>query len=115
MRFEGVTARPLVADDPLERSTGLQGHDAADAARGMLFVWSEDGTRVFAEKDVAYPLDLVFIDGQGRVVDIASMAPDGPREASSANPARYVLEIEAGWAADHAIGIGDAAEVLLGR
>ncbi len=115
VRFDSVTVRPLVAETPQQHAEGLQGHSRSDVARGMLFVWLEPGVRTFVIKGVEFPLDLVYLDDRGTVVDVGRLSPDGPVESTGAHPATYVLEIEAGWARANGVEIGDESEVFLGK
>ena len=77
----------------------------------MLFIFESEVRLVFWMKDMHFPLDMVWIDGQCTVIDITRNAPppepgqtlsDLPRYSPS-KPARHVLEINAGEA--DAIGI----------
>jgi len=111
--FDSVTVRPLVAHTESQQVAGLQNHPSSDVARGMLFVWPESGTRPFVIKAVPHALDLVYLDDVGSVVDIGHIAPEGPLEYTSPHAARYVLEIEAGWAAAHDVEIGDRATLTI--
>lgn len=113
VKFPLVEVHPLVAQSPGERSLGLQGHNRQDIQRGMLFVWPDEGAREFNIKDVPYALDLVFLDNEGVVVAVDALAPGLADQA--AGTAQYVLEIEAGWVRANGIGVGDRAQVLLGR
>jgi len=115
VRIGPAKTHPLVADTLGEQVKGLQGHSSADVARGMLFVWDEEDVRRFALKGVEDPLDLVYFDADGTVLEIGTLAPGGPTESMSAHPAQYVLEIEAGWADEHGIKAGDRGTVVLGR
>ena len=62
------------------------------------------------------PLDILFMDVQGVVVDVQTMQPqigvadDALKRYPSARPARYALEMNAGLA--EALGITPGAQVL---
>lgn len=93
-----------VADNETERSRGLQDRERLGPDEGMLFVWDDAAPRPFAIKDVDYALDVIFIAEDGRVTEVLPLAPDGPFEASGTLPARWVVEVEAGWADRHSVG-----------
>lgn len=114
VRIGAAATHPLVADTLVEQSQGLQGHSGSDIERGMLFVWDDEGIRRFAIKAVDRPLDLIYLDADGTVLEAGSLSPRGPKEFTSAQPARYVLEIEAGWAEDNGVKPGDRARIDLG-
>lgn len=113
VHLAGARLSPLVADSRTERYQGLQGHPASDVARGMLFVWPDEGARQFAIKGVRYPLDLLFLDKDGRVLEIGALSPKGPTQAGCAGAVHYVLEIRAGWVEAHGVEVGDTAEISL--
>lgn len=113
VRFDSVVVHPLVAHTGAQQAVGLQNHPNSDIARGMLFVWTERAPRPFVIKRVPHALDLVYMDDLGRVVDIGRIAPEGPLEYTSPHAARYVLEIEAGWAQAHGVEVGDVADLTI--
>ena len=87
---------------------------AEDAA--MFFVFDEEKYQGFWMKDTLIPLDLIFLNSYGVVVDIQSMETQigvqdrNLRIYKSAVPASYALEVNAGLA--DAIGIVLGGEVL---
>jgi len=115
VRIGSAATHPLVADTPVEQSQGLQGHSGSDIERGMLFVWDDEGIRHFVIKAVDRPLELIYLDADGTVLEVGSLAPRGSEEFTSAHPARYVLEIEAGWAEENGVKPGDRARIDLSK
>jgi uncharacterized membrane protein (UPF0127 family) len=89
----GLMFRPSLADD-----------------RGMLFLFDQPRQPSFWMKNMLIPLDLVFLDGTGTVVDvIANVQPcaaDPCPNYPPSSPAQAVLEINAGGAAAHGIEVG---------
>lgn len=104
-----------IADDDAERLQGLSGRESLDDDAGMLFVFEGEGIYPFWMKDMRFPLDMVWIDGD-RVVDIATLPPPDP---GAPVPARHipftkadrVLEINAGEA--ERLGLMVGSQVLL--
>jgi uncharacterized membrane protein (UPF0127 family) len=94
-----------VATRPADLRRGLSGRDGLARGRGMLFVHDHEGTHGYWMKGMQFPLDIIWIGQDGRVVDIAAtVSPDSyPRMFQPRDPARYVLEVNAGWAARHAV------------
>lgn len=115
VRLGSASLRPLVADSRSERLEGLQGHSSADVARGMLFVWPDEAARQFEIKGVVHPLDLLFLDKDGVVLEIGALSPQGPTRAGCAGAVHYVLEVRAGWVAAHDVRVGDRASITLDR
>jgi hypothetical protein len=91
-----------------ERARGLMHRrDLAEDA-GMLFLFAERGDHAFWMKETLIPLDMIFIDEDGRIVGIVERAE--PRTLSPRSvgvPSRYVLEVNGGWARARGIARGD--------
>ncbi len=95
---------------PQEQAQGLSGRAELPPGAGMLFVYDTEGRRSFWMPDMHFPLDMVWINGDCRVVDITRDAPpqapgqsldDLPRY--SVDNAQYILEINAGESATYGI------------
>ena len=93
-----------LAVTPEERSQGLSGREVLPEGSGMLFVYEGDQHLSFWMRDMNFPLDMVWIDSSCHVVDVTRDVPipepgqslsDLPRFSPS-QPARFVLEINAG-------------------
>ena len=97
-----------VADDSFERSRGLMWRKRMGAEWGMLFIFPREGMRSFWMRNTHLSLDMLFIDAKGKVVNIARNAKplsDDPHYPST-SPAKYVLELNAGYADAHGIKAG---------
>lgn len=82
----------------------------------MLFVYETEQRLNFWMKGTLIPLDILFLDSNGIVVDVQTMTPQiGAADSElivyrSAAPARYALEMNAGLA--EALGVEPGAVVL---
>ena len=105
---DGIALRVAVVDTPLTRQQGLSNIPSLKPDEGMLFIFEEDGQYSFWMKDMALSIDILWITSSGRVVFIApAVSPDTfPQAFTSDSPARYVLEVPAGFATEHGIGVG---------
>jgi uncharacterized membrane protein (UPF0127 family) len=65
-----------VASDTASRGVGLGGRDDLAEDSGMLFVFPLEGLHRFWMKDVSFPLDLIYIAGNGTIMDIQGMLPE---------------------------------------
>ena len=102
------TVQVEVADDGFERSRGLMWRERMAPDWGMLFIFADESPRSFWMRNTYLPLDIVFIDHEGVIVSISEDAQpllESPQHRS-AGPAKYVLELNAGYAATHGIEAG---------
>jgi uncharacterized membrane protein (UPF0127 family) len=88
-----------VADTPRRQAQGLMFVRSLPALRGMLFVHESPKPISMWMKNTFIPLDMVFIDSQGRIQQIvAQTTPHSLEVIRSNEPARAVLEIGGGEA-----------------
>jgi hypothetical protein len=102
-----------VADTEALREQGLSGRTNLPEGKGMLFVFETDGTWGIWMKDMLFPIDIVWADSSGAVLTVAAeVSPDSyPEVFFPSAPARYVLELPAGYAASH--GIAEGAKIVI--
>lgn len=97
-----------VAGTPEQQERGLMYRTSLAADRGMIFPYDPPRETSFWMKNTLIPLDMVFIDGNGRVAGIAANATPMSLEAiSSGVPVSGVLELRGGRAAELGIKVGD--------
>jgi uncharacterized protein len=107
-----------LAVTPQQQAQGLSGRPSLAPGTGMLFIFESEGQHSFWMKDMRFPLDIVWISAEHAVVDITKdVSPPDPGQTTSdlptyvpAEPAQYVLEINAGEAESADIHIGDMVE-----
>ena len=74
---------------------------------GMLFVYDAEQPRSMWMKNTYIPLDMVFARSDGTVINVVSdTVPQTLTSNPSSEPARYVLELNAGTARRLGIGTG---------
>ncbi|MFB6132014.1 MAG: DUF192 domain-containing protein [Halanaeroarchaeum sp.] len=102
------TVAVTVADTPVERYRGLSDTESLAPDEGMLFVFEEERERTFVMRDMAYPLDIVFVGSDGTITTIhtAPVEEDANLTAYTGR-ARWVLEVNAGWTDEHEVEVGD--------
>ncbi len=104
-----------IADTQAERALGLMHRENLAENAGMLFVFSAERTLNFWMKNTLIPLDILYMDAEGVIVDIQTMHPQPGvsdselRTYPSAAPAQYALEINAGLAESLGFAVGDQA------
>jgi uncharacterized membrane protein (UPF0127 family) len=91
------TISTYVASTPDALSQGLSGRESLVSDQGMLFVFPVSGEYAFWMKDMNFPLDIVWIDADMRVVGIAKNVATSsyPENLLPPSPVRYVLELNA--------------------
>ena len=86
-----------VAATPTQREIGLMFRREMPQAEGMLFVFEQPATQCFWMRNTILPLTAAFIADDGRIVNLEDMQPQTTDNHCSAEPVRYVLEMNQGW------------------
>jgi hypothetical protein len=112
VKFEnGATIKADIAKNQDERARGLMFRESLEENSGMLFVFEEEGHHAFWMKNVRFPLDILWLDRDLRVVHISANTPPCIAEPcgiyASPKPAKYVLEVKANFTHENNIKIGD--------
>jgi uncharacterized membrane protein (UPF0127 family) len=114
VKINNTTIKVEVAETPLAREKGLSGREKLDQNKGMLFIFPQKDYYSFWMKEMKFPIDIIWIS-DNRVVDIAY---DLPLQASEflktyqpKEPVNFVLEVNAGFARNYNIKIGDRVEI----
>lgn len=101
-----------VADTEALRRTGLSNRMYLGDYDGMLFVFDELVTSSFWMKDMYIPLDLIFLDGDGFVVDMKEgndpCSDTYCPSISSSKMYKYVLEVKSNFCQTNGIKIGSS-------
>lgn len=102
-----------VADTSASREEGLSGRSGLRNGRGMLFVFDLPGRYGFWMKDMSFPIDMVWINENGVVVNVVENAKpeDYPMTYINQAPASYVLELEANKAREYGIYLGSKVKI----
>ena len=105
-----------LADDEIRRERGLMFRKDLKDGNGMLFIFNDSATRSFWMKNTLISLDIGYFDQTKVLIDIQTMAPASPIEErptiyTSKRPAKYALEVPAGWFAKHHVGLKSQLEM----
>ena len=97
-----------IADTAARQELGLMFQTRLAADEGMLFPQPEPRVMSMWMKNTYIPLDMLFIDIHGRIVCLlANTRPQSLEILSCPRPAKAVLEIGGGEAAERGIRVGD--------
>ena len=105
-----------LAVSPQQRSRGLMFRDELPEGQGMLLLFPDSGFRSIWMKNVRFPLDLIWLDGDQRVVHLERNVPPCPQEPCpdyhSMRQASSVLELNGGAVEKWGIELGQQLEFI---
>lgn len=122
------------AFDQATRFKGLSGRTDIPADGGMLFAFSRPSTLNFVMRDCPVAIDIIFIDGAGRITAMHEMQPEAPRgegegtegdsntkydtrlrKYPSRHSAQFVIELKGGTLPSLDLNVGDKVDVDTAR
>lgn len=102
-----TTIGVAVAEKEEDRNMGLMDVNDLPENRGMLFIFDEPQPLSFWMANTPLPLDIIFIDGQKKIVRIHhNTEPFSQKQYSSGSDAQYVVETNGGFCVSHDIQEG---------
>ena len=105
----------MVKDE--DRAMGLMFRPSLPKDHGMLFLFGESDFHTIWMKNCKFPIDIVWLDEERKVVDVAPRVPPCKADPCPVyrpmQRARYVVEINAGQAAKEKVARGAAVEFTL--
>lgn len=104
-----------VANTPEQHQAGLSGQSDLPADSGMLFVYPSPRPLTFCMRGCSHPLDILFLDAKGLIVNLSEMYPEsngGESVAYASNvPAQYALELKGGTIRRLGLKVGMTVEM----
>lgn len=108
-----------LAESPQQRANGLMGRTQLGADAGMLFLYArpQSPDSGFWMYRTLIPLDIAFIDSDGRIAAIRHMTPCGSDTPGDCRAYRAgvayqaALEVNAGYFAERGIEVGDCVSL----
>lgn len=102
-----------IADEPSEQEQGLSGRKSLGIDEGLLFIFPSSTPLMFWMKNMNFPIDIIWIDENMKVIGITkNLSPDTfPATFSPPLPAKYVIEVNAGWSDINKVRIGDVVKL----
>ena len=121
VKLDDVVLEVQIADTAPRKTRGLMFQDMLPFDQGMLFVWNESGTHSIWMLNMQFPLDIIWIDGNGTVVHIekniqpcktAVETVTCPSYKSGSKESKYVLEVTAGFVDKFDISTESKLEII---
>ena len=114
--IKDLSIKAKVASTDGQRGKGLSKIESLPFDEGVLFVFDQKGRYPFWMKDMKFPIDIIWIDENKKIVNITANALPEPRRPEkdltiydSSFDAKYVLEINAGLSKANNLQVGDTA------
>ena len=112
---KNITAELTMTDE--ERARGLMFRERVDDDQGMLFVFEDEGFYSFWMKNMKFPIDILWLDKEKRIVHIEHCVPPCRREPCLSYepdiPSLYVLELKAGSVEKNTLKLYDKIDFIL--
>lgn len=109
--INGSEIKLLIADDEKSRMVGLSNRRSLKEDTGMLFVFEEKDTYGFWMKNMNFPLDIIYLDGN-KVVDIKKNVQ--PADENNPNPEVYTPKAPADKVLEVVAGVSDSLQIIEG-
>ena len=94
------------------RAQGLMFRKHLGSNEGMFFVFPQSEPYCMWMKNTLIPLSVAFLDEKGRIVSISEMQPQTETSHCATAPAKFALEMPAGWFAKKGIKSGATIQGL---
>lgn len=97
-----------IAETDEKRHLGLMFREKMEENQGMLFIFEEQEEQGFYMRNTIIPLDIIFVNSKKQIVKIhKNTTPFSEKTLPSVKPAKYVVEVIAGYTDKYKIKEGD--------
>lgn len=117
LQLHGHNYQTVIMRTEAEREQGLSGTDSLPDGQAMLFIFPSDGKWGMWMKDMQYPIDMVWLNGNKQVTYLVKNArPSSYPDTIYRSPvsSRYVIELPSGTIERTGIAEGDLATLPSG-
>lgn len=111
IKIDDKTSHAEVAFTQKDRTIGLMFREALDNDHGMLFIYPQEKNLSFWMKNTKIPLSIAFINSNGIITQLDSMAPYSLMSHTSKEKVKYALEMEQGWFIKNGIKVGSKVDL----
>ncbi len=111
IKIAGKILQAEVADNTITRARGLM---YQSSPKPMLFIFPSPAVEGFWMKNVNFPLDIIWIDSEEKIIGTDRMEPCVSGECKIYNPPapiKYALEVEAGFVEKNKVKVGERIEI----
>jgi uncharacterized membrane protein (UPF0127 family) len=107
MKMGNDTFHLEVAANDRDRARGLMYRESMPIDHGMIFVFGPDQEREFWMRNTLIPLDIIYVNGAGRIVSIKHGVPlqEDPTVPSD-EPMKWAIELNEGVAGATGLRVG---------
>ncbi len=106
-QLSAVTVR--IADTTYKQYVGLSETESLAADEGMLFVHDEPDEYAYVMREMAFPIEIVFISSDSEITTIHRAHPDDDGQFEGRG--QFVLEVPVGFTDDNGISEGDTVNI----
>jgi len=100
-----------IAKSIIQKTKGLSGRNNLCPNCGMIFVYQTEFIYPFWMKNTLIPLDIIWIDKNGTVVDIIQAKPNDLSILTPKSKAQYIIELNKDTSTNLNLKIGDQIQV----
>jgi len=113
LKIKDIDYKLEVAKSISQKSVGLSNRNNLCSNCGMIFVFAKDGSLPFWMKDTLIPLDMIWINSNGQITDIITTTETNSlKTLQNTQPAKYVIELNAGDSLKIGLETGDTINLL---
>ena len=85
--------------------------DSMPPDHGMIFLFRREEPLIFWMKNTRIPLDILYVDSNGKIVSIHQMRPLDLTGVPAKGLAKYAIELNQGMAAAAGVNEGDQLQI----
>jgi len=112
IKISNIDYKIELAKTTFQRSKGLSNRNILCKNCGMLFIFGFETNLPFWMKDTFIPLDMIWLDKNGKIVDIQTITKTNSNKIyQNQTPAKYVLELNANDSQKINLNIGDIIQL----
>ena len=97
-----------IANTDFDRQLGLMFRKSMDENQGMLFIFPQESIQSFWMRNTYISLDMIFVSIDKKIITIHKNTKTlSDQSYSSTGPAKYVIEVDAGFSDKFNVRVGD--------